>query len=391
MLFTDYKAAYLAESGNFSLSLDDPAAAVYFLACALIVDQRQEASLIKIIQEIREEEFEGGELRIKPGRGDHGQRFRILKKLLAQPFDLVYLVLDKRKTYFDLYIDSAFTFKEHLSRIFYRNLKRSYHSLKIIVNGGKSEFQACLHKRAAQEGLLFNSYEFREKSGRNCNLLQLADFFSKTLALGYGELVPKNYKAYLNFLQDKIVWGQVFPRKDEDYLTAEVIALKNCDHKIAAWAVRLALDYISKYGDSNLFLELDRVAVLERFLFQLQIKPTEYLGTDQLKGLLYNMFGRKYSNHQFRADIIAPLRDAGVIISSSSKGYKIPLNLEEVHAYSKHTLQVVYPMLERLRKCRNSILTATDGKLDIIEGSGYEHLRSYFQIAGQKRGSEPGE
>jgi hypothetical protein len=211
-------------------------------------------------------------------------------------------------------------------------------------------------------------------------LLQLADFVCGTIAYGYENGTSKEYRAFLNYLGEKVLQVRVFPKKYQDYLIAlEESVPKDFDPEIAQWCLRAAFRYIKENQRSESPQVLDRIRVLERLLFQLQTdQPDRYLHGAILKDHIRRTSGRTYLDHQFRTGIIAPLRDSGVIIASSKAGYKIPVRLEDIYSYANQTVQVVQPMLNRLRICRRDILIATNNQLDILGVPEYGDLRAFF-------------
>lgn len=76
--------------------------------------------------------------------------------------------------------------------------------------------------------------------------------------------------------------------------------------------------------------------------------------------------------------LIAPLRDAGVIIASCFHGYKIPTCIDDIYAYANQTNGIVRPMLNRIQKCRQLILFHTDGSLDIFDDPVLKKYKRYF-------------
>ncbi len=84
---------------------------------------------------------------------------------------------------------------------------------------------------------------------------------------------------------------------------------------------------------------------------------------------------RDYTAHYFKTKIIAKLRDAGILIASSSKGYKIPESEEELIKFVNHTNSMIQPMLARVKKARQRVLSATNGELDILDKEAFESLR----------------
>ena len=82
-------------------------------------------------------------------------------------------------------------------------------------------------------------------------------------------------------------------------------------------------------------------------------------------------------NYLYRR-IIAPLRDAGVILASSSQGYKIPVSVEDITTYINQTHTVVSPMLHRIGICRNLIKQQTNNDLDVLDDPAFLKYKNYF-------------
>lgn len=122
-----------------------------------------------------------------------------------------------------------------------------------------------------------------------------------------------------------------------------------------------------------------QVLILKYLCFRFINNDTrKYISTSELINNLKYRTGNKVSIHYFRSKIIAKLRDAEVIIASSSKGYKIPSNKAELYDFINHGTTVTMPMLERLKKSRDLILMGTLGELDLFNQTEYFSLRKYF-------------
>ena len=76
--------------------------------------------------------------------------------------------------------------------------------------------------------------------------------------------------------------------------------------------------------------------------------------------------------------VIAPLRDEGVIIASSSHGYKIPISVEDIKTYLNSTHTIVSPMLHRIGICRTLIQQQTGNQLDVLEDPAFLRYKKYF-------------
>ena len=103
-----------------------------------------------------------------------------------------------------------------------------------------------------------------------------------------------------------------------------------------------------------------------------------YIYTSELLGQLQNTDLARMSVTHFRMKIIGKLRDKGVIIASSSKGYKIPSRQSELYDFINHDASIVIPMLSRLKKCRDLIKLGTLNELDLLDHIEYKALRDYL-------------
>lgn len=103
-----------------------------------------------------------------------------------------------------------------------------------------------------------------------------------------------------------------------------------------------------------------------------------YIYTSELKGQLESTEMGHISDQVFRNKIIGRLRDSGVIIASSQKGYKIPSKQRELYDYVNHDAKIVIPMLARLKRCRDLVKLATLNEVDLLDHDEYSQLRSFF-------------
>lgn len=384
MLSNEIAHAYIDECGNFGYDFNKEGTSRYFLVCAVVVAPENVGDLVKAM---RKQIQEGGELKSKAIGADHGKRFRILRELLEIPFHVVYIVIDKSKVYPDTGLTWKQSFIKFAHNLLYKPLATSFQYLKITADEyGDGEFMESFEKYVeSKSGLLFQSYTFGFERSINNELLQLADFIAGTLYLGYENVVPKHYQAYLNLLKDKILYTETFPGEYKNYLVKENLDNSRFDREIAELSVRLATQYIQKYDNAKDTWEICRVFVLKRLLFELRINPRTYLNTKRLRILTRDYMRHDCSAQEFRAEVIGKLRDRGVLIASSDKGYKIPINLNEIYIHCNKMIQMINPMLARLQKFRRGVLLGTKNELDILAQSEYAELKAYFDLTEKVR------
>ena len=108
------------------------------------------------------------------------------------------------------------------------------------------------------------------------------------------------------------------------------------------------------------------------------VDPTRYIYSGQLLSVIREYTQQRISRNFLYRKVIAPLRDDGVIIASSSHGYKIPISVEDIKTYLNSTNAIVSPMLHRIGICRELIKQQTLNGLDILDDSAYLRYKKYF-------------
>lgn len=122
-----------------------------------------------------------------------------------------------------------------------------------------------------------------------------------------------------------------------------------------------------------------QVAFLRYLLFYAQnIDPTRFIYSNQVISVLREYTKHKISRNFLYRKVIAPLRDDGVIIASSSHGYKIPISVEDIKTYLNSTHTIVSPMLHRIEICRMLIQQQTGNKLDVFDDPAFSRYKKYF-------------
>lgn len=91
------------------------------------------------------------------------------------------------------------------------------------------------------------------------------------------------------------------------------------------------------------------------------------LYTGELIDYLSNMNFHQISERTFRQNIIGPLRDAGILIAGSSKGYYLATNIQDIKRFLEHGNNIILPMLNRIEKAHDTLNIASTGKCNIFD------------------------
>ena len=108
------------------------------------------------------------------------------------------------------------------------------------------------------------------------------------------------------------------------------------------------------------------------------INDSIYIHSSEITRVLSSISEQKVTRDYLYRRIVAPLRDAGVLIASSAHGYKIPTCVNDIYTYINQTSGIVSPMLSRIEKCRTLIKKQTDGTLDILDDPALTKFKRYF-------------
>lgn len=376
--------AFLDESGNSNLDTSLDGISTHFIVTAVIIDENLLPQLESGLDEISHKFFNNSEIKSSNVGSNDDRRISILKELVKLDFKLYSSVVDKR-----LLVSEGFKYKgsffKFLHSLVDRELFRVFPNLKITADEhGYKEFMEGFVKYIELRHIpsLFDQSEFRFIKSKSARMVQCADFVCGTIARCFDEKI-KSSKAidFLKLLKEKTVsiveWPpQQIPHLPELGTGQEGVAY---DKDIAELCVNLVEQYIDDHKFSTIPAEIDQVKFLRFLLLHYRhIDATKYVSSVEImKNLGMGRHG-VLKLHYIRSKIIAPIRDSRVIISSSTHGYKIPLNKKDVYDYVAHANVRIGPQLHRLKLCRESLKLATLGNFDVLDRQEFEYLKSFF-------------
>ena len=377
-----YRLAYIDECGCFGFDFSLTGTSKHYVLCAVIVESNKLEDLHNSINEIKKNNgFAQTEMKSSKIGGDVKRRTRIISQLLHIDFRVVLFVANKQ----EFIKGSPLTeykksFIKFLHQRLYDNLYHVYPKLKIIEDEtGTTEFQKSfrqyVEERRPQYSML-NDYDFDYCDSKDEILVQLADMIGGSITYYLEDPTTPNY---YEMLRGKILLFDEFPSKYEPFWGT--VSPEECkfNDDIYSLAVKCATDYIKKYEDDESDERRAQVAFLRYLLFQVQnVDPTRYIYSGQILSVLREYTQRKISRNFLYRKVIAPLRDAGVIIASSSHGYKIPISVEDIKTYLNSTNAIVSPMLHRIGICRKLIKLQTNNELDVLNDPAYLRYKKYF-------------
>lgn len=378
--------AFTDESGAFGWDLKNASVSTHFVICAVLVRESDLNALRDEVDKVREKHFRTSEIKSSNIGKKHDRRKRILADVMALPFTIFSVVVDKRMLVNSPGLKYKSSFYKFMNNIMHKELRKAFSKLTIVADeiGGSDYMKSFSEYVKKKQDIvsLFGEAEFLFESSKNDVLIQLADLISGTIAYNYdAHKVNKDVPNYVKMLQKKIVRIELYPKTYDTYVVANSALAEDYDEDIATLCLKQAVEYINKYNDSDDDEIQAQLIVLKYLLFRFMNNDLRsYISTKELKNQLKHTKYYEMSTQTFRTKIIGKMRDNGVIISGSSakKGYKIPAKESELFDFINHGTTIIMPMLERLKKCRDLVKLGTNNELDLFDKTEYSSLKKYF-------------
>lgn len=371
----DRTYAYVDESGNSDLDTSKAGSSGFFVVCSILVAEKDLQDAYKRAEELRRQHFQTGEIKSSKVRAkDAERRVRILTDLAKLPIKLYFVVVDKERVYKDGGLQFKTSFVKHINGLIYSRLFRNCRNLQMTVDEhGGVEFQESLKAYVEDRyaGDLFgDDHAFQTKSSKDDVLIQVADFFAGSVAQIYEQkAVGDIAEVYKKILREQTLGLLEWPLKFNSLLAPSMDDSSYADYQVHQEALRQADLFIEKAGQYPDEDERLQLSILDYLRFQSEFVTKDYIPiADILAHLGERGFG-DLSKQRVRSSGVAKLRDADVIITSTSKGYKIPQTRADINDFLEMASGVVVPLLERVKKAREVYKLSSHGEYDIIKAS----------------------
>jgi len=376
--------AFINEFGNYGFDFDRLGSSTHFIIVSILVKETDkeilERELEPIMQNYQQKEGTDEEYITE----DHITSF--LQEIKDLPFKIYAYVIDKRKIREDSGVTFEKTFIKFFSRKIFEDLYCTFEQLDLVADEQiKKEFMQEFIHYVKQECIpdLFNYSTFGFNNSQSNNLLQLAGIIANTIAKGYDvSHCSDQYPSLYHIIKHKIISINLWPYDYRHFYYDYGFDNTNpqVDNIIIKQAVNLAYHYIEKHRKSEDDDEKIRIDFLKFLLFNLRENPDDYVFTEEILDNLNAIRMNKVQQHYFRSNIVSKLRDHGLIIASSNKGYKLPVCMNDLYDFVNLSSLKIHPMIQRVSKCRQQILLATNNEVDILDKMEYEYLKKVIEL-----------
>lgn len=372
--------AFIDESGNNALDTKKEGATKYFVLAAVICDFDSLEKLNKLAVKISNDFYGGKEIKSNKNKGE--RRLNIIKLLLENDVKFSAMVINKDEIYKDSALDYKKVFIKYINKLFYSQLVVHHQPLKIFADKhGGDEFSSSFIKYLNNEfkDQLFSPISVHHVDSNVEKIIQIADLISGTVRIFYEGQDDYLKDGFLEYKKKCCLffdeWPLVYSRgKHADSSSCEKDAL------VSELSISLAQDFkLKNSGTADEYTQI-QVALIGHLLFNAVYNENKYLVLPEIKRYINSQGFSEISDQQFRSLVIARLRDSGVIIASSSEGYKIPTKYKDMIDFVEMVDGQVIPLLERLARARTLIKARSMGDFDLLDEERYSKLRKVFDV-----------
>jgi hypothetical protein len=384
--------AFIDEYGNPNLDTDVKDVSTFFIVSAVILDGSVLAEVRAALELVRHHFFQTGELKSAKLKDNRNRWIAVLSALAPIPFKFAGFVVDKRRLDKDKYQWKQSFYKNLCGRL-YSKLMKAFPALRIRADRfGTDEFKQSFANYIAKNHrpTLFDrgTFEFLME-GEDDLLVQLADILCGLLARCYD---PKKQlsapEELLRIVSDNALLIDEWPPRFRVTGGRSELSSK-VDDRIAEYSLQQAEDFIVKHEDDQDEIVRCQVAVLEQLVFERRFgEEARNIATG---ALIDNLRARGLGDRGetwFRMNVIAPLRDQGLLLTSSSSGYKLPTCPEDLSTFVNHAETVCIPMLQRVNAACKAVKLATQGQVDVLAQPERAAVRALVAAIHQSSGDQ---
>lgn len=377
---------FVDEFGDPHLDLTRSGVSATYIVAALCVRERALDAVRDQATAIRQKHFQAGEMKSSSVATNDGRRLHIIRDLSKLDAFVIAFCARKNQIRPATGLDFKKSFIKYFSRALYDRVTRCAADIYVTMDqhGSPSfqeELKSYLDSRYRSD--LFSRKEFQPADSKGSVLLQAADFFAGTLARIYDEAKVSDRSAEIRALLKDRVSVTLWPRGNEEGNLPAAEYQDEDDECIRRYCVQRADEYLTAVArPSEDRDELARAIFLDALLANHTLgEEGSFLSTQSLKREISLQLGEQVRDHRFRSVVVAKLRDAGVIISSCSKGYRIPSSAADMRDFAEFSNSIIPPMVDRLGKARAGIREATLGRVDILDSGALLHLKTIVEGA----------
>lgn len=371
--------AFVDESGGHGFDFTKDGTSEFFVVSVVITDSTVIDKLESDFTEIKKKYFPISEMKSSSIGSNESRRREIIVDINNLIFGFYSLIVDKRKIDPQTGLRWKPSFYKFLYGIMYNNLNKTFSDLSIVADemiGSEfmDGFKKYVQKNHTQD-LFRQSINFNKS--KNVILLQLADFIGGTINR---HCSGKSNIDLLQELKAKDLGSIKWPEKYESFTVDEDDVEDNLKEKITDITLLRVNSYLKENRLSEDSLVKDRIKFLEylKSLFLYNSK-NRFIPTHEIINHLEANNHVSIKEDYVRRQIVAPLRDKGVLIASNNVGYKLPYCQRDLIEFFNMYNSRIQPMLSRIKICNDALRLSTNNSFNVLDKKEYMQLKRMIE------------
>lgn len=370
---------FIDESGDPTVPIRDEGNYL-FSAAAVIVESDKLNEVRDQAGAICRSHFDKGEMKssgIK--KRSFARRLRVLNDIKTLDFQYRALVVDKREIDTESGLKYRGSFIKYTLGILYEDLFRLYHKARVYADQyGTPQFELSNRKyieRKGQISLLDPDVEFMSSTKEP--LLQVADMIAGSIRIAHlDELSNDESKAILERLEGKCIDIRSWPARGRTGAALPTLPPNSSDDSAILSASRESAHvYLKQNEESQDSDNKARISLLQDLMEAVDFGSTNTWKTqDELAENLKRRGFQDFSKDRVRCVLIAGLRDSGVLVVSSAKGYRLASAVSDLSTYFSRQQSEIGPILNRVRRMNSHIKAKTHGRIHPLKDPMLEEL-----------------
>lgn len=362
---------FVDESGNTDIN-----GTAFYVICGVLCPSSAVEEFKESANSIVTKHAGSGELKSSTIGGELNRRKRILTDIAECSFSFYCLVVDKSKVFQDSGLYWKRSFYKFLHRMFYNRIVGSFTEIRVLSDVyGKTDFMTSFKAYIQDKGGLFNNLDFQPSS--EVPLLQIADVIGGSVRRVFEKNDPKCTLDIIGYPSAPI---ELWPPLSSDLSSWTPADISEHDKLVYELSVSSATKFTEANITSPDIEKQIQAEGIRYLLLRFQQNPKEYVFRNEVIEHLKSRFNASLSDQVLSSRVIAPARDAGVILASTEKGVKIAYSAQDLHDWIKRVNSQTVPYLDRVQIARNKLLMASHSNYDIIDPELFPSLVKYFRL-----------
>jgi hypothetical protein len=351
---------FVDEYGTNSLNTTGATTPNLFIMVAIYVKDSDLINIGNALNNLSNQLCNGSEIRSNRIGSNHTRRKRFLNQICEFDFKYRALIVNKKSIDKKSGLKFKKTFYKFVAKIFYTETSNAGIPVSIYADEiGSKEYMGSFESYFETQGLpdLFTRYSFCFIDSKENRLIQLADFIAGTLGYCFDETKKSNGSVnYRNLLKQKEINIQTWPLIKSTSSARE--EFYDNDQYIQALLTNRAIEFIKSYSkNESSALEKCQALVVESLLFSRYFEDAGLndIYADELIRKIQNEGYFSLTKQQLASQIIGPIRDYGIILVGSHRGYRLAFSINDICEYLDHDARIIEPMLSRISRAKASL------------------------------------